>query len=337
MSIRDFIQALPKAELHLHIEGTLEPELMFALAQRNKVNLPYSSIDALRAAYDFGNLQDFLDLYYQGMSVLQTEQDYYDLTWSYLEKSRAQNLLHTEIFFDPQGHTERGIEFSTVFNGIHQALTDGQRKLNISSELIMCFLRHLDEADAFSTLQQALPYKDHIIGVGLDSSELGHPPGKFKNVFARAREAGFLPVAHAGEEGPADYVASALDDLHIVRIDHGNRCLDDAELTARIAAAQIPLTVCPLSNLKLCVVKNMQQHPLRQMLDKGLLVTLNSDDPAYFGGYINENYLAVQVALNLSREELAGLARNSFKASFLPDQLKQAMIAKVDAVEIHQT
>ncbi len=330
MSMHDFIQALPKAELHLHIEGTLEPELMFALAQRNGVELPYHSVEALRAAYDFGNLQDFLDLYYQGMSVLQTEQDYYDLTMAYLQKSRAQNVLHTEIFFDPQGHTERGIEFSTVFNGIHQALKDGRHELGISSRLIMCFLRHLEESDAMATLQQAMPYKEHIIGVGLDSSELGHPPAKFKNVYALAREAGFLPVAHAGEEGPAEYVASALDDLQIVRIDHGNRCLDDPALVKRIASEQIPLTVCPLSNLKLCVVTDMRQHPLRQMLNSGLLVTLNSDDPAYFGGYVNENYIAVQQALNLSRTELADLARNSFTASFLSREDRREMLAKID-------
>ena len=332
MADRAFIQSLPKAELHLHIEGTLEPDLMLSLAARNGVKLPYDSIAELKAAYSFGNLQDFLDLYYQGMSVLRTEQDFYDLTWSYLDKAHAQNVLHAEIFFDPQGHTGRGIRFETAFEGIQRALEDAESKLGMTSGLILCFLRHLEESDALETLEQALPYKDRIIGVGLDSSEQGHPPEKFTRAFAEARAAGFLPVAHAGEEGPADYVRGALDALLVQRIDHGIRCLEDEALVARLAEERIPLTVCPLSNLRLCVVDDMAAHPLRRMMEKGLFVTVNSDDPAYFGGYVNENYEAVQDALDLGRGELATLARNSFEASFLEPAAKQAMIAKVDAV-----
>ncbi len=328
----DFIRALPKAELHLHIEGTLEPELTFALAERNRVSLPYASVEALRAAYDFGNLQDFLDLYYQGMSVLLTEQDFYDLTWAYLEKARAQNVLHAEIFFDPQGHTGRGVAFETVFAGIRRALDDAEAKLGLTSRLILCFLRHLGEADAFATLEQALPFKAGLAGVGLDSSELGHPPEKFARAFEKARAEGLLAVAHAGEEGPADYVRGALDALGVVRIDHGNRCLDDPDLVRRLAAARIPLTVCPLSNLRLCVVEDMADHPLRRMMELGLFVTVNSDDPAYFGGYVNENYVAVQDALGLSCADLVTLARNSFEASFLEPAAKQAMIDKVESV-----
>ena len=332
MADRDFIQSLPKAELHLHIEGTLEPELMLALAERNGIKLPYDSVEALRAAYDFGNLQDFLDLYYQGMSVLQSEQDFYDLTWAYLERAAAENVRHAEIFFDPQGHTERGVAFATVIDGIHRALTDAEAKLGLTSRLILCFLRHLDEASALATLAQALPYKDRIAGVGLDSSELGHPPEKFERAFARSRAEGFRAVAHAGEEGPADYVRGALDALKVERIDHGVRCLEDPALVERLAAGRVPLTVCPLSNLRLCVVDDMAAHPLRRMMELGLFVTVNSDDPAYFGGYVNENYAAVQDALDLSRADLAALARNSIEASFLEPEAKRALVAQVDAV-----
>ncbi len=326
-----FIQGLPKAELHLHIEGTLEPELMFALAKRNGVGLPYGSVEELRAAYDFGNLQDFLDLYYQGMNVLLHEQDFYDLTWAYLERAAAQNVLHTEIFFDPQAHTARGVAFSTVLDGIDRALRDGKARLGMSSNLIMCFLRHLDQDDAMKTLDQALAHKDRIVAVGLDSTEVGHPPAKFKEVFQRARDAGFLAVAHAGEEGPAAYVREALDQLGIVRIDHGNRSLDDEDLVRRLAQAKTPLTVCPLSNLKLAVVKDMKQHPLAEMIDRGLFVTVNSDDPAYFGGYINENYLAVHDALGLTQAQLAAVARNSFEAAFLEKSEKQALIGRLNS------
>jgi adenosine deaminase len=325
-----FIEGLPKAELHLHIEGTLEPELSFALARRNGVALPYGSLAELRAAYDFRDLQDFLDLYYQGTRVLLEEQDFYDLTRAYLERVAAQGVLHAEIFFDPQAHTGRGVAFSTVIEGIHRALRDGERRFGITSKLIMCFLRHLDQDDALRTLDQALDYRDRIVAVGLDSSERGHPPAKFKEVFARARDAGFLAVAHAGEEGPAEYVREALDELGVVRIDHGNRALDDPALVRRLAEAKTPLTVCPLSNLKLAVVGDMTRHPLKQMIRKGLFVTINSDDPAYFGGYINENYLAVQTALGLTPAELAAVARNSFEASFLDDSEKQALIARLD-------
>lgn len=325
-----FIDGLPKAELHLHIEGTFEPELLFAIAERNNIRLPYDSVDALRRAYDFGNLQDFLDIYYQGMNVLRTTQDFYDLTWAYLERARADNVLHTEIFFDPQGHTSRGVDFATVIDGIHGALVDGKTKLSISSRLILCFLRHLSQADAFDTLEQAMDYREHIIGIGLDSSEQGHPPSKFTQVYAQAREAGFRLVAHAGEEGPAEYVREALDLLHVERIDHGNRSLDDAALVERLAREQMPLTVCPLSNLKLQVVKNLQDHPLPRMLSYGLLATVNSDDPAYFGGYVNANYRALVEAVGLDREQCVQLARNSFLASFLSEQEKQIHLQRVE-------
>ena len=325
-----FIQGLPKAELHLHIEGTLEPERVFELAERNGIALPYGSVEELRDAYDFRNLEDFLDLYYQGTKVLLEEQDFYDLTWAYLEKIAKQGVLHAEIFFDPQAHTSRGVAFSTVIDGINRALRNGEQRFGITSKLIMCFLRHLDQDDAMRTLDQALDHKDRIVAVGLDSSELGHPPTKFKEVFARARDAGFLAVAHAGEEGPAEYIRQALDELRVVRIDHGNRSLDDTALVRRLAEAKTPLTVCPLSNLKLAVVTDMTRHPLKEMIEKGLFVTINSDDPAYFGGYINENYQAVQAALGLTRAQLASVARNSFEASFLDAPEKQALIARLD-------
>lgn len=326
-----FIDGLPKAELHIHIEGSLEPELMFALAARNGVTLPYASVEALRAAYDFSTLQDFLDIYYQGARVLLEARDFYDLTWAYLERARADTVLHTEIFFDPQTHTDRGVAFETVIDGIHGALLDGAAKLGITSRLILCFLRHLDEAAAEAILDQALDYKDRIVAVGLDSSERGHPPSKFSHVFARARREGFLAVAHAGEEGPPDYVREALDDLRVSRIDHGNRALEDAALTARLAADRIPLTVCPLSNLKLRVVTAMAAHPLPEMIAKGLMVTVNSDDPAYFGGYMNDNFHALHDALILTHDDFALLARNSFEAAFIDDGQKQALIARLDA------
>jgi len=328
--ITQFIKGLPKVELHLHIEGSLEPELMFALAQRNNIKIPFQSVEEVRAAYDFSNLQDFLDIYYQGMNVLQTAQDFYDLTWAYLERVAQQNVQHVEIFFDPQGHTSRGIAFSTVLNGITNALEDGRKKLGVTSQLIMCFLRHLSEEDALKTLEEALPFKDKILGVGLDSSEVGHPPSKFSRVFAKARDAGFLIVAHAGEEGPPEYVWEALDQLKVNRIDHGNRSLEDEKLVSRLVTEGMALTVCPLSNLKLCVIKDIDQHPLKKMLDLGLKATVNSDDPAYFGGYMNENYTAVADALGLERQDILTLARNSIEASFLDDAGKKRLRDNLD-------
>ncbi len=327
----DFIGGLPKAELHLHIEGSLEPEMMFALAQRNGVALPYADVEAVRAAYSFTRLQDFLDLYYRGMSVLLQEQDFYDLTLAYLRRVAQDNVRHVEIFFDPQGHTDRGVAFATVLGGIERALKDGEAELGVTSKIILCFLRHLSAEAAMATLDQAMDDKDRIVGVGLDSSELGHPPEKFKEVFDKARAAGFKAVAHAGEEGPPAYVWSTLNELKVDRIDHGNRALEDEALVAELAARKMPLTVCPLSNLKLCVVTDMTRHPLRKMLDAGLVVTLNSDDPSYFGGYMNDNYRAVQQALDLSNDELARIARNSFEASFLDEATKARYLAEVDA------
>ncbi len=314
---RAFIAGLPKAELHLHIEGSLEPELMFALAARNAVAIPFASVEEVRAAYAFSNLQDFLDIYYQGMAVLLTGQDFHDLTMAYLERVHADAVRHVEIFFDPQGHTERGVAFATAIGGITRALDEAQSKWGMTSRLIMCFLRHLSEAEAEATLDAALPVLDRIDGVGLDSSENGHPPAKFARVFARARSLGLKLVAHAGEEGPPAYVYEALDILGVDRIDHGNRSLEDAALVGRLAEAGMTLTVCPLSNLKLCVVDDLATHPLRRMLQAGLAATVNSDDPAYFGGYINANFVAVAEALDLSRAELVTLARNSFSGAFL--------------------
>jgi adenine deaminase len=334
ITIEDFIKGIPKAELHLHIEGTFEPELMFEIARRNDKEIKYKSVEDLKKAYDFTNLQDFLDIYYEGADVLIHEQDFYDLTWAYLEKVHAQNVLHTEIFFDPQTHTNRGIEFHTVVQGINRALQDGRNKLGISSGMILCFLRHLDEAAAFKTLEEALPYKDLIIAVGLDSSELGHPPSKFRKVFERARQEGFLTVAHAGEEGPAEYVWEALHELKVSRVDHGNRSLDDKKLVLELAILKIPLTVCPLSNLKLKVVKDLKDHPLRKMLSEGLVATVNSDDPAYFGGYVNENFLSISEALNLTREEVVTLAKNSITASFLDQEAKQRMWIKIEKYDM---
>jgi adenosine deaminase len=330
ISIHNFIEGIPKAELHLHIEGTFEPDLMFEIARRNNISINYKSVDELKKAYNFNNLQEFLDIYYAGASVLIYEQDFYDLTWAYLTKVHEQNLVHTEIFFDPQTHTDRGISFDTVIQGIHSALEDAKEKLGISSQLIMCFLRHLDEVAAFDTLEQALPYKEWIAGVGLDSSEMGHPPSKFENVFSKALDEGFFTVAHAGEEGPAEYVWEAINLLKVSRIDHGNRSLDDDQLIQHIAETKIPLTVCPLSNLALKVVEDLKDHPLLQLLDSGLLVTINSDDPAYFGGYMNANYLQIATALNLSKKQITELAKNSFKASFLPDMEKEKLIHQVE-------
>lgn len=330
-SIAHFINHLPKAELHVHIEGTFEPELMFEVAKRNNITLPYSSVEAIRSAYNFSNLQDFLDIYYAGAGVLLHEHDFYDLTFAYLDKVHSQNVVHTEIFFDPQTHTDRGVAFETVINGIRRALVDAEEKLGITSLLIMSFLRHLDEESAFRTLEQARPYKDWIIAVGLDSSELGHPPSKFERVFEKARSEGFLTVAHAGEEGPAEYIWEALDLLNVSRIDHGNRCLEDESLIAELRERQIPLTICPLSNLKLKVVEDMKDHPLKKMLDHGLLATIHSDDPAYFGGHMNENYHAVTHALDLSKEDITSLAKNAFTASFLTEEAKQVRIAQVEA------
>jgi adenosine deaminase len=326
------IARLPKCELHIHIEGSLEPELMFALARRNNIQLKYPSVEALRQAYRFRDLQDFLDLYYQGMSVLVAEQDFYDLAWAYLERARADNVRHVEMFFDPQGHTSRGISFATVIEGLTRAIADARSKLGVEATLIMCFLRHLDEADAERTLDAALPFKDRIIGVGLDSSEKGNPPSKFKHVFRRARDAGFFLTAHAGEEGPAGYVWEALDVLGVARIDHGIHSLDDPTLVGRLAREQVPLTVCPLSNLRLRVVDALAHHPLRRMLDKGLMASVNSDDPAYFGGYVNQNYVAVGNALALGRAEIAAIVRNGFNASQLSASAKDKALAEVDRV-----
>ncbi len=323
----DFIAKIPKAELHLHIEGTLEPELMFKIAERNKIEIKYKSVEELRKAYNFSNLQDFLDIYYEGANVLQKEEDFFDLTWAYLEKARKENILHAEIMFDPQTHTERGIPFATVITGIHDAMEKAEKELGISSLLILSFLRHLTEEDAFKTLEEALPFKEWITAVGLDSSEVGNPPSKFQRVYQKAKGYGFRLTAHAGEEGPAEYVKEALDLLGVERIDHGNHSLDDPELTERLVESKIPLTVCPLSNLKLRVVKDLKEHPLKTMIQKGLFVTVNSDDPAYFGGYINDNFLQISEALDLSEEDVILLAENSFRASFIDDKRKEELLA----------
>ena len=332
MNAIELIQALPKAELHVHIEGTFEPELMFAIAQRNQIQIPYQSVEEVKQAYNFHNLQSFLDIYYAGANVLVHEQDFYDLAWAYFEKCAEDKVVHTEMFFDPQTHTERGVEFATVIAGLKRACQDARQKLGISSQLIMCFLRHLSEEKAFETLEQALPFKDEIIAVGLDSSEVGHPPAKFERVFAKAREEGFLIVAHAGEEGPPEYVWEALDLLKVNRIDHGVRSEEDKQLMARLIAEKMPLTVCPLSNLKLCVVNDMKEHNIRRLLQQGVHVTVNSDDPSYFGGYMNDNFIAIQQALDLSNEELKQLATNSFEASFISDQEKQKWIAEIKKI-----
>ncbi|MGI9552708.1 MAG: adenosine deaminase [Aurantibacter sp.] len=330
-SIEKFIAGIPKTELHLHLEGSFEPELMFEIAKRNQINIDYDSIAQLKKAYNFNNLQEFLDIYYAGAKVLTKEIDFYELTSAYLQKVRSQNVIHVEVFFDPQTHTDRGIPFGTVIEGIYSALEDGRKKLGITFKLIMCFLRHLDEASAFKTLEQALPYKNLIAGIGLDSSEVGNPPSKFERVFAKARGEGFLAVAHAGEEGPAEYIVEALDLLKVVRVDHGNNCLDDEALVERLVRSKMPLTLCPLSNLELKVVKDLKNYPLVEMMKKGLLVTINSDDPAYFGGYMNENYLGIAQALQLSKEQIAELAKNGFRASWLSEGEKEKWIGEVEA------
>ena len=328
--MKEFIQNLPKAELHLHIEGTLEPEMMFELAQRNNIDLPYKSVSEVKEAYNFEDLQSFLDIYYQGSQVLQQEQDFYDLTWAYLQKAASQNVRHTEIFFDPQTHTDRGIAFETVYQGIYQALQDGKDKLGISSQLILSFLRHLSAEQAFATLEEALPYKDTIVAVGLDSAEQGNPPSKFKEVFDKAQAEGFLTVAHAGEEGPPEYIWEAINLLEVSRIDHGVRSMEDPKLLDYLVDKQIPLTVCPLSNVELRVFNSMAEHNLKELLNLGICATVNSDDPAYFGGYAAENYQAAQSALNLSKQELFKIAKNSFQASFLPPETKLEFIAKLE-------
>ena len=325
-----FIRDLPKAELHVHIEGTLEPELLCEMARRNHLTLRFQTVEELRKAYSFHNLQSFLDIYYEGTRALLSEQDFFDLTWAYLERTAQQNVRHVEIFFDPQAHTGRGVSFETVIRGIHRALEEAIPRLSISSKLIMCFLRHLSAEAAMQTLEASLRFKDWIVAVGLDSSELNHPPNKFVEVFQRARAEGYLTVAHAGEEGPPDYIRQALDLLNVSRIDHGVRCLEDPALVQRLARERIPLTVCPLSNVKLCIFKSLKDHNLKKLLDLGLCVTVNSDDPAYLGGYITENLLASQKALGLTRHDIYTLARNAFEASFLRADEKQRLVAELD-------
>ena len=335
MTVSDFITGLPKAELHLHIEGSLEPELMFALAKRNNIAIPFATVEEVRAAYSFSRLQDFLDIYYAGAGVLQTKDDFRDLAVAYFDRAAADGVVHAEIMFDPQTHTARGIPFATVIEGLLAGMAEAEAKHGLTSKLIMSFLRHLDEDDAFATLEAAKPWIDRIDAVGLDSSELGHPPEKFARVFAAARGLGLKLVAHAGEEGPPEYVYQALDLLDIDRLDHGNRSLEDPVLTARLARSGMTLTVCPLSNLKLCVVDDMADHPIDRMLREGLRATINSDDPAYFGGYIADNYRAAAAGRGLDRGDLALLARNSFLGSFLPDDVVAAHLAKLDAYVEH--
>jgi len=329
--MKKFIENLPKAELHLHIEGTVEPELMFEIAQRNSIEIPFNSVEEIKAAYQFDCLQDFLDIYYQGAGVLIHERDFYDLTWAYLEKCAEQNVRHTEIMFDPQTHTERGVTFETVIKGISKACQDAEKQMGVSSLLIMCYLRHLSEEAAFHTLQESLPYKDLITAVGLDSSEKGNPPAKFQKVFEASIKEGYIPLAHAGEEGDADYVWEALDLLKIVRIDHGNNCLQDEELVKEIVKRDMALTVCPLSNTALQVFEDLKDHPLKKMMALGLKATINSDDPAYFGGQVNKNFIDTQVALQLTKEELVELARNSFQYSLLEDEIKHTYIQELEA------
>ena len=328
--IIELIKKMPKAELHIHIEGSLEPELMFKLAKRNKIEIPFKRIDEVKKAYNFQNLQSFLDIYYQGTKVLIWEQDFFDLTWAYMLKCKEDNIVHTEIFFDPQTHTNRGIKFDQIINGIYKATVKAKKDLKISSKIIMCFLRHLDEFSAFKTLDQALLYKDKIIGVGLDSSEIGYPPSKFERVFKKAIEEGFLTVAHAGEEGPPEYIWEALDLLKVKRIDHGIQCLKDEKLIQRLKNSQIPLTVCPLSNIALCVFKKLKDHNLKKLLNKELMVMINSDDPAYFGGYLNTNLIKCQIALNLFKEDVKKLVINSFKSSFLSENEKKKWIDQIN-------
>ena len=328
--MKAFIKNLPKAELHLHIEGSFEPSLMFKIANRNKIDIPYKSVEEIEKAYKFNCLQDFLDIYYQGASVLITEQDFYDLTYSYLQKCATQNVRHTEIMFDPQTHTERGIEFKTVINGISKACEDAKEKLGVTSLLIMSYLRHLSEDEAFKTLKQSIPFKDKITAVGLDSSEKGNPPSKFKNVYEASIKEGYIPVAHAGEEGTAEYVWEALNLLKIKRIDHGNNSLQDEKLIEEIKKRDLALTVCPLSNTALQVVTDLKNHPLKKMMNLGLKVTINSDDPAYFGGQVNQNFIEIQKALNLTKADLYELAKNSFQYSFLDDKTKQNYLIELE-------
>jgi len=328
--MKDFLRKIPKAELHLHIEGTLEPELMFEIGSRNGIDIPFDSVEDVRRAYEFTDLQSFLDIYYQGANVLREERDFYDMTWAYLARVQEQNVRHVEIFFDPQTHTDRGISFQTVIAGITRALDDAEERFGMTSRLIMCFLRHLRAEAALETLEQSLPFKDSITAVGLDSSEVGHPPEKFKDVFDRAREEGFLTVAHAGEEGPPEYIWQALDVLKVKRIDHGVRCMEDPKLVDRLREERVPLTVCPLSNVKLRVFDHIASHNFKQMLERDLCVTINSDDPAYFGGYLTENFVATQEGLDLSREDIYRVVRNSFEATFLDDDAKNGLIAELD-------
>ena len=333
MALPSLLRRMPKAELHIHIEGSLEPERIFALARRNGVSLPYDSVEALRAAYAFTDLQSFLDIYYAGASVLLTEQDFFDMAWDYFQRAADEHIVHAELFFDPQTHTDRGVPMAAVVRGLHHACQRAHAELGISASLILCFLRHLSEEAAFATLEQALPYRQAFVGVGLDSSERGHPPEKFARVFARCRELGLHVVAHAGEEGPPAYIHSALDVLQVERIDHGVRCLEDPALVARLARERMPLTVCPLSNVKLCVFPSLAQHNLPALLDAGLCATVNSDDPAYFGGYLNANYLQTFEALPaLGAREAWQLARNGFEASFAPEERRRAWMAELDAV-----
>ncbi len=327
--ITEFIKRSPKAELHLHIEGTLEPSLLFRLAKENNIQIPFSSIDEIKAAYNFKNLESFLKIFYQGSRVLLREQDFFDLTWAYLLKCKEENVVHAEIFFDPQTHVNRGVNFSLVINGIYKALKKANKEFGLTFGVIMCFLRHLDERSAFKMLDHALEHKDKIIGVGLDSSEIGHPPKKFERVFKKAIDQGFLTVAHAGEEGPPEYIWEALDFLKVRRIDHGVQCLNDKKLVQKLRNDQIPLTVCPLSNVKLCVFDKLNQHNLKKMLKEKLMVMVNSDDPAYFGGYVNKNLIESQIALNLSMDEVKTLIINSFKSSFLKEEEKKEWIKKI--------
>ena len=327
--IIEYIKKTPKTELHLHIEGTLEPDHMFKLAKRNNVSIPFKNVEEVKSAYNFHNLDSFLNIYYQGSKVLINEEDFFDLTWAYILKCKKDNVVHTEIFFDPQTHTDRGIDFDVVINGIYKALSKAKNELNISSKIIMCFLRHLDEDSGFKVLSKALKHKDKIIGVGLDSSELGNPPKKFEKLFKKAIEEGFLTVAHAGEEGPPKYIWEAIELLKIKRIDHGVQCLKDEKLVKKLKESQIPLTVCPLSNIKLCVFDKLEKHNLKKIINKDLMATVNSDDPAYFGGYLNENLIQAQSALNLSKKEVKTLIIKSFKSSFLNENEKNNWISKI--------
>jgi len=329
MNLLDFIKKSPKAELHLHIEGTLEPELMFELAKRNNIKIPFNNINETKKAYNFSNLESFLKIYYEGAKVLIKEQDFFDLTWAYVLKCKENNIVHTEIFFDPQTHTDRGINFNIIINGIYKALKKAEKEFGLSFKIIMCFLRHLNEEEGFKILEQAIAHKDKIFGVGLDSSEIGNPPSKFKKLFKKAIENNFITVAHAGEEGPPEYVWEALNLLNVKRIDHGVQCLKDEKLVEKLSKNQIPLTVCPLSNIKLRVFNKLEDHNIKKMLDKKLMVMVNSDDPAYFGGYLNKNLIDTQAALNLSQDEVKTLLINSFKSSFLNEEKKRQWISKI--------